>query len=546
MKKQLFGFLFLMLSCIIFAQAPEWQWANRAGGTDIDKCLSIATDSQGNTYLTGSFGGTAHFGNTELTSSGGEDIFVAKLDTNGNWLWAVGGGGMWYDIAYSIAVDADGNVYVTGYFNDTATFGSTSLTSSGNSDIFVAKLDTDGNWLWAVRGGGFATDRAYGIAANATGIVITGYVIGDAAFGSHPVTGYGEEDIFIAKLDASGNWLWARNAGSTLPDEGYAVALDNAGNVYATGYFEDEANFAGTMLTSLGYYDLFVTKLNPDGFLIAAFRAGGIESDVGTGITLDPAGNVYLTGYFSLSIAFGPFVMTSYGDTDIFITKMNSGAIYQWARQAGGPSFDVATAIAADSQGNAYSTGYFTGSALFAGVTLTSYGEDDVYIAKLDTNGLLDWVEKVGGTLYDYGSGISVQGTGDIYCGGFFEQSSVFGDFMLTSWGSEDVFVTKLYSSNVANEDPAIPSATLLSVLHDAYPNPIPAGQAVTIKTDIAKSENGNLSFYNLKGQLIESHNLTSGNHETSLDTGNLASGIYFYQLKTLSADITKKLVILK
>jgi hypothetical protein len=366
------------------------------------------------------------------------------------------------------------------------------------------------------------------------------------AFGSHPLTGFGYGDVFIAKLDFDGNWIWARNAGSSMYDAGLAVALDDTGNVYATGYFQDEANFGGTMLTSLGSYDLFITKLNPDGFLIAAFRAGGISEDWGTGIALDPAGNVYLTGYFSLSIGFGPTVLTSYGGVDIFITKMNSGAIYQWARQAGGLSEDVGLSIKADGQGNVYATGYFTDSALFANTTLTSYGEQDAYIAKLDTNGFLSWVVKGGGTGYDYGGGISVEGTGDIYCTGDFEQTAVFGDDMLTSQGSSDVFVTKLYASNVANDDPVTPSLTQQSVLYDAYPNPLPQGQAVTIKTDIAKAETGTLSIYNLKGQLIKSYNLTTGTHETSLDSCNLASGIYFYRLQTPSTDVTKKLVLLK
>jgi hypothetical protein len=546
MKKYILFCLILVLNCIIFAQVPDWQWAVGAGGINTDESYNLAVDSQGNTYIAGFFTGTANFGSTELISAGVTDIFIAKLDTNGNWLWAVRAGGEWMDEADDIAVDEVGNIYVTGYFNDTATFGSTSLTSSGSTDIFVAKLDTDGNWLWVVRGGGFDSDHAYGIAVNTTGVAITGYVTNDVAFGSHPLTGFGYGDIFIAKLDAEGNWLWARNAGSSMYDIGYAVALDNAGNVYATGYFQEDANFAGTILTSLGSYDLFITKLNPDGFMIAAFRAGGIESDVGTGIALDPAGNVYLTGYFNLSIAFGPFVMTSYGGSDIFITKLNSGAIYQWARQAGGTNEDEGLSIAADSQGNVYSTGYFIDSALFGNVTLTGYGEQDAYIAKLDTNGYLSWAVKGGGTGYDYGDGIAVAGTGDIYCTGAFEQTAVFGDDMLTSQGSLDVFVTKLYASNVANDDPFTPEATSNSILHDAYPNPLHPGQAVTIKTVIAKGETGIISIYNLKGQCIKNYALESGTHEISLDSRKLASGIYFYRLKTSSTDITKKLVLNK
>jgi hypothetical protein len=546
MKKLLFITILLVLSGAALSQVPTWQWAVEAGGTNVDKCFSITADNQGNVFITGVFQGNAHFGATELTSSGMDDIFIAKLDTDGNWLWAVKAGGEYFDDAYGIAADDAGNVYVTGSFNYSAIFGSLSLTSGGTSDVYVTKLDTNGNFIWAVRGGGFSADQGCSIAVNTTGIVITGYVRGDVAFGSHPLTGFGEADIFIAKLDANGNWLWARNAGGIYYDAGYSVALDSMGNVYATGYFEDDANFSGTILTSLGGEDIFITKLNPDGFLIAAFRAGGISEDMGTGIALDTSGNVYLTGYFMLSIAFGPTVMTSYGNADIFVTKMNSGAIYQWARQAGGLSDDVGISIVSDSQGNSYVTGYFMDAALFANVTLTGYGLQDAYIAKLDPNGFLSWVVKGGGTYWDYGQGIAFSGSGNIYCAGVFENTAVFGNSILTSQGDRDIFVTKLYSSNVANDDTIIPSAAAHSLLFDAFPNPFHSGGIVQIKTAVAKGESGTLSIYNLRGQSVASYNLSSGAHETGFDSAGLASGVYLYQLQTLTTNTAKKLVLLK
>jgi hypothetical protein len=128
---------------------------------------------------------------------------------------------------------------------------------------------------------------------------------------------------------------------------------------------------------------------------------------------------------------------------------------------------------------------------------------------------------------------------------GIYSNTAMFGDNEVTG-GNMDIFVAKHSSMIVGNDDPTQNQTPVISILHDAYPNPFRAGQSVTLSADIAKSETGTLSVYNLKGQLIESHNLASGNHETSLDTSNLASGIYFYQLKTQSTDIIKKLVLLK
>ncbi len=131
----------------------NWLWAKQAGGTSEEWGIGVAVDSNGNSYVTGFYQESATFGTITLTSSGGNDIFVAKLDSNGNWLWAKQAGGTSYDEGVSIAVDTNGNSYVTGDFSGSATFGTTTLTSSGEGDIFVAKMDISGNWLWAQQAG---------------------------------------------------------------------------------------------------------------------------------------------------------------------------------------------------------------------------------------------------------------------------------------------------------------------------------------------------------------------------------------------------------
>ena len=146
MKKTFIFFILVLCSVALFAQNVDWLWAKKAGGTSYDSSSSIAVDANGNSYVTGYFYGSATFGTTTLTSSGGSDIFVAKLDINGNWLWAKKAGGTDYDYGNGIAVDANGNSYVTGYFYGSATFGTTTLTSSSEyyTVIYVAKLDING------------------------------------------------------------------------------------------------------------------------------------------------------------------------------------------------------------------------------------------------------------------------------------------------------------------------------------------------------------------------------------------------------------------
>ena len=161
--------IYFMLNVSLSAQTPEWQWATNAGGSDVDFGNGIAIDSNDNSYIIGYFEYSASFGSYSVTSYGSTDIFVAKIDTNGNWQWAVNAGGISSDSGYAIAVDSNGNSFVTGYYRDNANFGPYILTSNGVQDIFIAKIDTNGNWQWAASAGGSSDDIARAIAIDNNG-----------------------------------------------------------------------------------------------------------------------------------------------------------------------------------------------------------------------------------------------------------------------------------------------------------------------------------------------------------------------------------------
>jgi hypothetical protein len=451
--KKTFLIVLLLLSCVfIFAQLNPWLWATKAGGMGGDLCQGIAVDASGNSYVTGGFEGTAIFGSTTLESGGSQDIFVAKLDNRGNWLWAKKAGGTDSDYGYGIAVDASGNSYVTGYFySATATFGSTTLTNNGFANIFIAKLDSSGNWLWAKNAGysGCGTS-GNGIAVDASGnIYVTGDFSGSATFGSITLTSNGDSDIFIAKLDSSGNWLWAKNAGGTDYDYGQGIAVDASGNSYVTGYFYDSATFGSTTLTNNGVYDIFIAKLDSSGNWLWAKNAGGSSNDSGNGIAVDASGNSYVTGYFDSNATFGYTTLTSNGDDDIFVTKLDSSGNWLWAKKAGGTDYYEGCGIAVDASGNSYITGFFSDSATFGSTTLTSNGYCDIFIAKLDSSGNWLWAQNAGGTGSDWGHGIAVDAIGNSYVTGyFFSTAATFGNITIYGSGTvynTDIFVVKVH-----------------------------------------------------------------------------------------------------
>jgi hypothetical protein len=218
-----------------------WLSLTGVGNSSVDKVESVANDSSGNTWLTGSFTGTAEFGSTSLTSSGSDDIFVALMATNGTWSWAVKVGGSYSDSGFDIAIGKDGDAYVTGEFRGSASFGSTSLSSSGDVDVFVAKIDSDGIWQWAEKAGGSSTDIGQAIALDPDDdVYVTGIFYGTASFGSTSLISSGSNDIFVVKLNSAGSWQWAKKGGgsssSSCPcDYSYGIAVDANGSSYVTG-----------------------------------------------------------------------------------------------------------------------------------------------------------------------------------------------------------------------------------------------------------------------------------------------------------------------
>ncbi|MCK9610989.1 MAG: SBBP repeat-containing protein [Candidatus Cloacimonas sp.] len=554
MKKTFIFFILVLCSVALFAQNVDWLWAKKAGGTSYDSSSSIAVDANGNSYITGYFYGSATFGTTTLTSSGGSDIFVAKLDINGNWLWAKKAGGTDFDFGNSIAVDANGNSYVTGYFSGSANFGTTTLTSSSEyyTEIYVAKLDINGNWLWANKAGGTGWDYGYGIAVDANGnSYVTGAFAESAIFGTTTLTSNGGSDIFVAKLDSSGNWLWAKQAGGTDYDDGYGIVVDINGNSYVTGiFYSSNCSFGSTTLTSSGGSDIFVAKLDINGNWLWAKQAGGTSGDSGNGIAVDANGNSYITGGFKESATFGTTTLTSSGyyDYDIFVTKLDIDGNWLWAKQAGGTGDEGSNSIAVDANGNSYITSGFEESVNFGTTTLTSSGYLDIFVAKIDHNGNWLWAKQAGGAIDDCGYGIALDANGNSYVTGVFMESANFGTTTLTSSGDRDIFVAKLEEVNSIS----LPDIISFSGIRSIYPNPF--NPLTTIDYEISMPADVIIEVYNNRGQLVRNFILgykEQGSYKLTWEgednNGCLcSSGIYYIRMQAGKEIYIKKAVLLK
>jgi fibronectin type 3 domain-containing protein len=357
-------------------------WANHAGGAYLDMAKAVVTDEHGNSFITGTCGAGAIFDTIEL---GGSGIFAAKYNSQGNLVWARAYGSHPENIGNGITLDNTGNILVTGRFFHTTLFGTVELTASSSSDVFIAKLDSSGNVIWAKQAGGLGNDFGEAICADESGNpIIAGSFKGIAFFDSVKIDAGISQKMFIAKYDALGNIIWV-NGGeiSNGTEEGFGIATDVSGNILVTGAFDGTADFGSSVLTSAGYTDMFIAKYDSKGKVIWVKQAGGLGHQFGTDIVCDGIGNVFVTGTFENELVFEQNVLTGFGDTDVFIAKFNPMGELLWAKQAGNPDYDFVYDISAAASSECSIIGRFRNSAAFGTCTVVSSGGDDVYVASI-------------------------------------------------------------------------------------------------------------------------------------------------------------------
>ena len=390
--------------------AGELIWAKAIGGTVFGTTThgySLAIDQNQDVCFTGLFRDSTDFdpgiGTYYLTSKGNADIFVAKLDSGGNFLWAKSMGSSLNDWGLSVAIDGNGNVYTTGEFRDTVDFdpgpGTFNLISDGNTDAFIQKLDSSGIFKWAISIGGNSIDVGKSIATDESGYVYTvGQFFGtvdfnpslDTSYLTSTIGGYG----FIQKLDSNGNFVWAVANGGV----GNCLALDDNANLHITGYFNNTQDFDpgldSSFLSSMGSKDIYVQKLDSSSnfFWAVSFGSSSIYAEEGNSITVDSLGNVYSIGQFQDTVDFDPGIgvtnLTSEGWMDIYVQKLSDSGSFIWTIAFGQSFYDYGESISVDDAGSVYATGYFHNTIDFdpgPGINnVSSNGNQDIFIQKLD------------------------------------------------------------------------------------------------------------------------------------------------------------------
>lgn len=361
-------------------------------------------------------------------------------------LWSRVFGDETAQLLHGLVTDASDNVLTTGYFHGEMDLGGAQLHSTGGRDIFVAKHSPKGAHIWSKSFGD--SKNQYGVATavdSQNNVIVVGGFMGTVDFGGGPLTSAGDYDVFVVKFSPSGTHLWSISFGDSEYDMPGDVAVDNSGNVFVVGQFAGALNLGGGSLTSTGRRDVFLLQLTPLGTHTWSAKYGDENHDQAWAIALDASGNPVITGDFMGSIDFGGVTLTSAGNRDVFVAKFTETGSHLWSQAYGDMKYDSPRDIDVDSTGQVLLTGHFRGSITFGPLPpLTSEGNHDVFLAKIGANGGGIWSQRFGDTSPDYGSLVAVDDNDHIYIAGYFQGSIDFGLGTLTAIEAYDTYLAKL------------------------------------------------------------------------------------------------------
>lgn len=497
--------------------AQNFNWATAAGGIGNDVGTAIATDADGNIYVTGNISGSGYFGN-QFVSGTVFEVFLAKYSASGNIIWAKTYGGLKNEKAFSISVTSNA-VYLCGYFEGTANFGNTAITSVGGYDVFVMKTDLNGNEIWTKQAGGVNDDIAYGIATDGNenvyvcGNYKTAMNIGNFALNTTNLF----NESFLFSLDKNGDFRWAKSSKGNNNNSAFGIAWNKGNGLSVCGFLGSNFSIDSiTVASQTSSYDAFVGGFDLNGNLQWLTTTGSAAEDQAMAVVCDNSGNTFITGYIGGTVTNAVASLPFNGWNDVFVSKLNTAGEMLWMRQAGGPKLDLGTGIAIDEKDNVYVTGMFENNIEFNTSQLTD-ADRGVFLASYTNNGNFRFAQAAGDVQTDAALAVAIKNN-SAFLTGYYLFKCKFGNFELPYADFFNIFIAS-YS---------IPQ--VLSINNEKkhqlniYPNPT----SKTLK--IETTENTRVAIFNLQATQMLAMEITQLNN--TIDLSSLADGCYFVKIE--------------
>ena len=525
-------------------------WSHSYGSADVQDITAVAIDGSGNVVAAGYFSNTINFGGSGLTSAGGSDIFLVKFNASGARVWdkRFGDAGA-VQAATGVAVDAAGNVYLTGYFDGSVNFGGAALATAGNRDVFVAKFDAGGVHQWSKRFGDPLEQSSAGLIVDPFGAYATGYFLGSVNFGGGALTSAGGYDAFLASLDADGVHRWSKKFGDAADQRALDVATDHWGNVFVGVTFAGTVNMGGPNLTSAGSTDIAIGGFGPTGTITWCSRFGDAAAQDVAALATDPFnGYLYFTGGLTGSANFGGGLITSAGGSDVYLAKLDCFGAHLWSDAWGDANNQRGTAVAPDVSGGVFLAGTLEGRMDLGNSMLVSAGNRDVFVSSFSATGAHQQSRRYGDAPQSQEPhALAVDTDYSALVGGSYQGTINFGGGPMAA-NATDAFLTKLSSTTTGAGETPTPRDVTIS----AYPNPF--NPRTTVSYAVPSRGRSSVVIYDVNGARVTTlfaGERAAGAYEAEWDgraeDGTpVGSGVYFARIEHHGTTRATKLVLLK
>ncbi len=534
--------IFLLIFCVlnIVCYAQNWQWAKHFGSINNDGASRMCIDATGNIFMTGSFlfpSGT--FGTNVITTYGLQDVYIVKLDANGNFIWSKragggpssnegdGGGTIKYE-SFSNSIIISGEMDGSNETIDSCNLG------FGNK-IFLSKLDLNGNCIWSASIAAFSgVNSGQIVVDNAGAIYMTGANLNPTTIGSTHIPA----GNFLAKFNSSnGACVWAKKIANVYT---YSLAIKLFNNNLYIGGSTNSNNdtiIVDTATVIAHPYDMFISKFDTTGNVLWLRTMGGPNMDRGGTLDLDGSGNIYSTGYFTDTAYFGSTMLTNSINKDWYIAKYRNNGNLVWVKQAHSTSNIDFGNVSTDNNGNTYASGLLAGSATFGSITLTATSAFDMFITRYDSSGVCLGAKNVNtsGALGNSGDVLTNTDGGCYVCNNF-SSTANFGDIPLTSYGGSDIYLAKL-DAMTGIETQTLNNNNLVII----SPNPFTSLTTISFSSE---QTNTTIQITDVTGRIVTDKYLLVNGKTATLDMSGYAKGVYFVQITDANKNVVNRKVV--